>query len=271
MAQLKNLLVTGATRFISNIFCNESITAPTFIGKLQGNADSASKATGVVNYGSTGRTIQIGYGGDGISNDAIKYIAGYTTGNGSDVDAKIKDVSKDALKAWLGLGSLAYSSESIPSVGNGTVTITQNGTNKGSFTLNQSGNATIALADTNTTYPDATQSAHGLMTAADKKKLDGIASGATAVSDLTVSGWGYKKTDTDTWRPLGTTAGTACAGNDSRLSNSRPASDVYAWAKAATKPAYSYSEILEAPAIYSGTSVPSASLGKNGDIYIKLV
>lgn len=38
----------------------------------------------------------------------------------------------------------------IPSVGNGTVTITQNGVSKGSFTLNQSGNATIALTDTNT-------------------------------------------------------------------------------------------------------------------------
>ena len=37
----------------------------------------------------------------------------------------------------------------LPSVGNGTVTITQNGTNKGSFTLNQSGNVTIALTDTN--------------------------------------------------------------------------------------------------------------------------
>lgn len=31
---------------------------------------------------------------------------------------------------------------------------------------------------TNTTYGDATQSAHGLMTAADKKKLDGVAAGA---------------------------------------------------------------------------------------------
>ncbi len=48
---------------------------------------------------------------------------------------------------------------------------------------------------------------------------------------------------TDTWRPLGTTADTACAGNDSRLSNSRPASDVYAWAKASTKPSYTKSEI----------------------------
>ena len=32
--------------------------------------------------------------------------------------------------------------------------------------------------DANTTYPDATTSAHGLMTAADKTKLDGIATGA---------------------------------------------------------------------------------------------
>ena len=35
---------------------------------------------------------------------------------------------------------------------------------------------------TDTTYGDATQSAHGLMTAADKKKLDGIAAGATKVA-----------------------------------------------------------------------------------------
>ena len=51
-------------------------------------------------------------------------------------------------------GSVAWGNvtgrPTIPSVGNGTVTITQNGTNKGSFTLNQSGNATIALTDTNT-------------------------------------------------------------------------------------------------------------------------
>lgn len=37
-------------------------------------------------------------------------------------------------------------------------------------------------ADNNTTYSDATQSTHGLMTAADKKKLDGIAAGATKVA-----------------------------------------------------------------------------------------
>lgn len=36
----------------------------------------------------------------------------------------------------------------------------------------------LGIPSTNTTYADATQSAHGLMTAADKKKLDRIASGA---------------------------------------------------------------------------------------------
>lgn len=40
----------------------------------------------------------------------------------------------------------------IPTVGDGTVTITQNGATKGSFTMNQSGNTTVALTDNNTTY-----------------------------------------------------------------------------------------------------------------------
>ena len=42
--------------------------------------------------------------------------------------------------------------------------------------------------DTNTTYADATQSAHGLMTAVDKKKLDGVAAGANNYSHPTTPG-----------------------------------------------------------------------------------
>lgn len=155
----------------------------------------------------------------------------------------------------------------IPTVGNGTVTIKQAGATKGSFSMNQAGNVEIDLTDNNTTYSefvksgtgakaglvpapsttagtskylredgtwvtppnstyaamkgasasaagtaglvpapaagaqakflqgdgtwaipkdttysDASQSAHGLMTAEDKKKLDGIADGATKVT-----------------------------------------------------------------------------------------
>ena len=87
--------------------------------------------------------------------------------------------------------------------------------------------------------------------------LDGKASAShthTTVNGHTVNAdvpSGAKFTDTDTWRPLGTTADTACAGNDSRLSNARPASDVYAWAKASSKPSYTYSEVGAAAANHS--------------------
>lgn len=77
----------------------------------------------------------------------------------------------------------------------------------------------------------------------------------------------WTDTNTDTWRPLGTTADTACAGDDSRLSNARPASDVYAWAKKNTKPTYSWSEISGRPTNYltggSQTTTSSANSGSN--------
>ena len=72
-------------------------------------------------------------------------------------------------------GTVAMTSD-LPTVNNGTLTITQNGTSKGTFTANQSSAATIALTDT--TYSDATTSASGLMSASDKTKLNGIATGA---------------------------------------------------------------------------------------------
>lgn len=47
-------------------------------------------------------------------------------------------------------------------------------------TVNADVPANAKFTDTNTTYDDVTQSTHGLMTPDDKKKLDGIAVGATA-------------------------------------------------------------------------------------------
>lgn len=49
---------------------------------------------------------------------------------------------------WGSWKTIAYTSD-IPTIGNGTVTIKQGGTNKGSFTMNQSGNTTIELTDNN--------------------------------------------------------------------------------------------------------------------------
>lgn len=75
-----------------------------------------------------------------------------------------------------------------------------------------------------------------------------------------------KFTDTNTWRPLGTTGDTACAGNDSRLSNARPASDVYAWAKAASKPSYSWGEITGKPGAFNPSSHNHRDLDAIGSV-----
>lgn len=69
--------------------------------------------------------------------------------------------------------------------GDGKITIKQAGTTKGTFTVNQTGDTVIELTDENTTYSEATTSASGLMSKADKSKLDGIDTGAnkTVVDD----------------------------------------------------------------------------------------
>jgi hypothetical protein len=53
--------------------------------------------------------------------------------------------------------------------------------------------------------------------------------------------------------------------NDSRLSDARVASDVYAWAKAATKPSYTYSEVGAAPTAGSSNIVTVGTV-TNGTI-----
>ena len=73
-------------------------------------------------------------------------------------------------------GIVDYVGSVMPTVNDATLTITQNGTSAGTFTANASANKTIALTDT--TYNDATTSTSGLMSASDKTKLNGIATGA---------------------------------------------------------------------------------------------
>lgn len=86
---------------------------------LHGTADIAAS---VMDYGNSAKQLQIGYGGSGITGDDIKYIAGYTSGDGGNISAKIKDISKDALKSWLGLGSRAYDSTNYLPLSGGTIT-----------------------------------------------------------------------------------------------------------------------------------------------------
>lgn len=79
------------------------------------------------------------------------------------------------------------------------------------FDVSLTGNNTSAKASF--TIPSATTTAAGVMTAADKTKLNGIADGATNVTESTVEGWGFtKNTGTVTKVTLG--AGMASSGTD---------------------------------------------------------
>ena len=70
----------------------------------------------------------------------------------------LTDTEKSNARANIGAGTSSFSGNyndltnkpTIPTVGNGTITIKQAGTSKGTFTMNQSGNTTIELTDNNT-------------------------------------------------------------------------------------------------------------------------
>lgn len=98
----------------SGSFAN--VRANKFIGSLDGNATTATKATGVTDYKDASRTIQVGYEGDGLNTSNLTHIAGYT-----DDGTKIKDVSKDVLKSWLGVTNIT-SQTSDPGAGSSLAT-----------------------------------------------------------------------------------------------------------------------------------------------------
>lgn len=87
--------------------------------------------------------------------------------------------------------------------------------------------------DTNTTYGAASTSAAGLMSAADKSKLNGIATGAEVNVQ---SDWNITDVASDAFIK--------------NKPSSMPASDVPAWAKATNKPSYGWSEITGKPTTF---------------------
>ena len=57
----------------------------------------------ILDYGDTTNTIKIGYRGNGLTASQIAYIAGYSVDDPNNPNEhKIKDISKDVLKSWLG-------------------------------------------------------------------------------------------------------------------------------------------------------------------------
>lgn len=68
--------------------------------KIEGSITNADCANGVKDYNDANRTIKIGFAGAGLNTSNLTHIAGY-----ADNGTEIKDVSKNVLKSWIGLGN----------------------------------------------------------------------------------------------------------------------------------------------------------------------
>ena len=110
-------------------------------------------------------------------------------------------------------------------------------------TITKSDITALGIPGSDTKYTDATQSAHGLMSAADKKKLDGVEANANhyvhPTSAAGAKASGLYKVATDAQGHV--TGATAVTKADISPLESDPT--VPAWAKAATKPTYIADEI----------------------------
>ena len=206
---------------------------------LHGTADIAAS---VVDYGNTERHIQIGFQGNGITGDDIKYIAGYTSGDGGNLSAKIKDISKDALKSWLGLGSRAYDSTDYLPLSGGTIT--------GKIVKNTSGSwiGDRDRAVVYSMYPG--DDGYGCVACMPTKNGSWSMGNLGGVENLIfnyVPDANYSANKNESIHVyLRPTEGTIALTKD--IPTTLPASDVYAWAKASSKPSYSWSEITNKPA-----------------------
>ena len=145
-----------------------------------------------------------------IGSQSVKYATSAGSVAWSNVSGRPSSMPASDVYAWAKASSKpSYSwSEisgrpSIPSVGNGTITITQNGANKGSFTLNQSGNATIALTDNNTVYslPAATSSTLGGVKVGSNITNSSGTISLTKANVTAALGYTPPTSNTNTWRP----------------------------------------------------------------------
>ena len=204
---------------------------------LHGTADIA---TSVTDYGDTAKHIQIGFTGDDI-----KYIAGYTSGDGGNLSAKIKDISKDALKSWLGLGSRAYDSTNYLPLSGGTITgkIVKN--TNGSWVGDRDKAVVYSM------YPG--DDSYGCVACMPTKNGSWTMGNLGGVEHLIfnyVPDANYNANKNESIHVyLRPTEGTIALTSD--IPTSLPASDVYAWAKASSKPSYSWSEIGGRPTALS--------------------
>lgn len=154
-------------------------------------------------------------------------------------------VATDTGTLWMGISSssLIQIKDNINT--NTTYNLTKSGN---TITLRGSDGSTFNVTDSNTVYGNATASAAGLMSAADKAKLDGVAAGSNHVAvdaelSTTSTNPVQNKVIKSALDGKSNTGHKHVKADITDFPTSMPASDVPAWAKAATKPSYSKAEV----------------------------
>lgn len=71
------------------------------VREFLGVASESKKSNEIIDYNNTNATVKIGYSGSSLDSSNLAYIAGYTS------NREIKDASKDAVKAYLGISDYA--------------------------------------------------------------------------------------------------------------------------------------------------------------------
>ena len=154
-------------------------------------------------------------------------------------------IATDTGTMWMGTSttSLMQIKDNINT--NTTYNLTKSGS---TITLKGSDGSSVSVTDSNTIYSNATASADGLMSAADKSKLDSIATGANKITvDSTLSANSTNPVQNKVVKAAldgkSNTGHKHVKADITNFPTSMPASDVYAWAKQSSKPSYSMSEV----------------------------
>lgn len=139
------------------------------LGNVDNTADSSKVVKGLHDYNDANRTIYIGYAGSGLTE--TNYFAAYDSSG-----TKIKDITPSVAKKVMSLNNVANydQSKAIKSITRSGTTFTATALDGTTFTFTQQ--------DNNTTYGVATQYTNGLMSSADKTKLDSLST--TSISAI---------------------------------------------------------------------------------------
>ena len=222
----------------------EQSNARANIGAGTSNFDGAySSLTGTPTLGSAA-ALDVATTGDAGTTQVVKGDDTRLTDsrNAADVYSWAKAETKPTYTASeVGLGNVG-NFKAVSTVANQGLTSTEQ----------SNARANIGLEHASDFKAVSTEANQGLTSTEQSNARDNIGLGTAAVKDVPTSG--------------NATTTQVVMGNDTRLSDARNAADVYDWAKAANKPAYTAAEVGAIPATDKGAASGVASLDSNGKV-----